>query len=58
MEECPPQPMLDQIRFVLERYQANGGAYAEEVIADSGHSPMLEKPDEFNKLFHAFLREA
>jgi pimeloyl-ACP methyl ester carboxylesterase len=54
-EECPPQPMIDQIRAVLERYAANGGAYHEEVIADAGHSPFLEKPDEFNRLFHAFL---
>ena len=58
MADCPPQPMLDQIRFVLEHYRANGGSYAEEVIADSGHSPMLEKPREFSALLHAFLREA
>lgn len=55
MHECPPQPMLDQIRFVLERYRANGGSYSEHVIADSGHSPMLEKPEEFGALLHAFL---
>ena len=54
-EACPPQPMIDQIRAVLERYAANGGAYREEVIADAGHSPFLEKPDEFNRLFHAFI---
>lgn len=54
-EECPPQPMIDQIRTVLERYAANGGSYREEVIADAGHSPFLEKPEQFNRLFHAFL---
>ena len=54
-EECPPQPMLDQIRAVLEVYQANGGSYREEVIADAGHSPYIEKPDEFNGVFHVFL---
>jgi pimeloyl-ACP methyl ester carboxylesterase len=54
-EECPPQPMIDQIRAVLDRYQANGGSYREEVIADAGHSPFLEKPEEFNALFHAHL---
>ena len=54
-EECPPQPMIDQIRAVLERYAANGGAYREEVIADAGHSPYIEKPEEFNRLLHAFL---
>jgi len=54
-DECPPQPMLDQIQAVLDRYRANGGTYYEQVIADSGHSPSLEKPDEFNALLHAFL---
>lgn len=54
-EACPPQPMIDQIRAVLERYAANGGAYREEVIADAGHSPFLEKPEQFNGLFHAFI---
>lgn len=54
-EECPPQPMLDQTRAVLEEYQTRGGSYREEVIAGTGHSPYLEKPAEFNALFHAFL---
>lgn len=57
-DECPPQPMLDQIRAVLEQYQANGGAYREAVIADAAHSPFIEKPDEFNALFHDFLETA
>lgn len=54
-EECPPQPMLDQIRAVLERYRDNGGAYTEMVIPDAGHCPFIEKPDDFNTAFHAFL---
>jgi pimeloyl-ACP methyl ester carboxylesterase len=54
-EECPPQPMLDQIRAVLERYKANGGYYREVVIPDCGHTPFIEKPDEFNAAFHDFL---
>jgi pimeloyl-ACP methyl ester carboxylesterase len=54
-EECPPQPMVDQTRAVLEAYQANGGTYQEEVIEDSGHSPFIDKADEFNARFHAFL---
>jgi pimeloyl-ACP methyl ester carboxylesterase len=54
-EECPPQPMLDQIRAVLDAYQANGGSYREEVIADAGHCPYIEKPAEFNALFHAHI---
>ncbi len=55
-EECPPQPMLDQTRAVLERYKANGGTYREVVIPDCGHTPFIEKPEEFNAAFHAFLQ--
>jgi pimeloyl-ACP methyl ester carboxylesterase len=54
-EDSPPQPMVDQTRAVLDRYQANGGAYREEVIADAGHSPFIEKPAEFNALLHPHL---
>ena len=56
-EECPPQPMLRQTRAVLDAYAENGGQYREIVIEDAGHSPYIEKPDEFNAHFHAFLRE-
>jgi pimeloyl-ACP methyl ester carboxylesterase len=51
----PAQPMLKQIRAALEKYAANGGAYQEVVIEDAGHIPYIEKPDEFNKHFHAFI---
>jgi pimeloyl-ACP methyl ester carboxylesterase len=51
-DDSPPQPMVDQTRAVLDRYQDNGGAYREEVIADAGHSPFIEKPVEFNALLH------
>jgi pimeloyl-ACP methyl ester carboxylesterase len=55
MDEFPPQPMISQTRAVLEQYKAAGGWYAEEVIEDTGHSPYIEKPEVFNKLFHAHL---
>jgi pimeloyl-ACP methyl ester carboxylesterase len=54
-EVFPPQPMLGQTRAVLERYAATGGCYEEVVIDDSGHIPFLEKPDEFDAVFHRFL---
>jgi pimeloyl-ACP methyl ester carboxylesterase len=57
-EVYPPQPMVSQTRHVLEQYAANGGNFQEHVIQDSAHSPPIEKPDEFNALFHAFLEEA
>jgi pimeloyl-ACP methyl ester carboxylesterase len=52
----PPQPMVSQTRAVLEKYAAAGGSYQEVVIEDTGHTPYIEKPEEFNRLFHAHLR--
>jgi pimeloyl-ACP methyl ester carboxylesterase len=54
-ETYPPQPMVSQTRAVLEAYAANGGAYREEVILDCGHSPHVEKPEEFRRLLFEFL---
>ena len=54
----PPQPMVAQMRHVLEKYQENGGQYREVVIVDTAHSPHIEKPDEFNATFHQFLQES
>jgi pimeloyl-ACP methyl ester carboxylesterase len=51
----PPQPMVSQTRAVLDKYAAAGGVYKEVVIADAGHTPYIEKPDEFNRAFHAYL---
>jgi pimeloyl-ACP methyl ester carboxylesterase len=52
----PPQPMVSQMRAVLEKYAANGGRYEEVVIADAGHSPHVEKPDHFLSTLLEFLR--
>jgi pimeloyl-ACP methyl ester carboxylesterase len=54
-EVYPPQPMITQIRAVLEKYQSAGGTYKEVVIQDAAHIPFLEKPDEFNAAFHSYL---
>jgi pimeloyl-ACP methyl ester carboxylesterase len=51
----PPQPMVDQMRAVLGRYTAAGGRYDEQVLADCGHSPHLERPAEFETLVGDFL---
>lgn len=47
----PPQPMVSQTRHVLEEYKANGGDFNEVVIADTAHSPYVEKPQEFMAAF-------
>ncbi|HET9981586.1 MAG TPA: alpha/beta fold hydrolase [Ktedonobacterales bacterium] len=54
-EVYPSQPMVSQMRAVLDRYAANGGRYTEVVVADCGHSPHIEKPEEFRKVFFALL---
>lgn len=51
----PSQPMVSQIRAVLDKYKAAGGRSEEVVIEDTGHTPYIEKPDEFNRLFHRHL---
>lgn len=54
-EVFPPQPMIAQIRGLLDQYQANGGRYQEEVLPDCGHSPHLEKADEVVQLLLALF---
>lgn len=54
-EVCPPQPMVGQTRSMLDRYAAAGGRYEEVVLEDCGHTPYIEKPDEFNAAFHRHL---
>lgn len=55
-EIYPPQPMVTQVRAVLEKYAAAGGRYREVVIKDAGHIPFIEKPNEFNAVFHEHIR--
>ena len=52
----PPQPMVGQTRSLLEKYAAQGGSFEEVVIADSGHTPYVEKPEEFMKAFSKTLK--
>jgi pimeloyl-ACP methyl ester carboxylesterase len=48
--------MVSQTRAVLEKYQANGGAFREVVIADAAHSPHIEKPAEFMAALTAHIK--
>jgi pimeloyl-ACP methyl ester carboxylesterase len=54
-EVYPPQPMVSQIRALFDRYAADGGRYREEVFADCGHTPQIEKPDEFRRALTEYL---
>lgn len=46
-EVAPPQPMVTQMRHVLDEYAAAGGAYTETVVSEAGHSPHIEQPERF-----------
>jgi hypothetical protein len=51
----PAQPMVGQMRAVLDRYRAAGGRYTERVLAPCGHCPHLERPREFAEIVTQFL---
>lgn len=44
-EVFPPQPMVSQMRAVLETLRAGGGYYRELVVPSCGHSPHIERPE-------------
>lgn len=54
----PSQPMVSQTRAVLEAYAAAGGSYREEVLEGCGHTPHVERPEEFQKLLFGSIGDA
>ena len=56
-EIYPPQPMVGQTRAVFDKYAENGGEYKEVVFENTAHGPHIEKPNDFNKIFHKFLKD-
>lgn len=46
-EVFPPQPMIGQVRAVLDEYRAAGGEVRELVLEGVGHAPHLEAATEF-----------
>lgn len=51
----PPQPMVSQIRNVLEAYGRRGGRVQVEMFEGSGHAPVLDQAERWSKLFFEFL---
>lgn len=51
----PPQPMVTQIRSVLDEYGRRGGRVRVEVFEGSGHGPLFDQSDRWSKLFFEFL---
>jgi pimeloyl-ACP methyl ester carboxylesterase len=51
----PPQPMVTQIRTVLEQYAANGGSVRMEMFDGSGHGPHIDAPQRWRDMFYGFV---
>jgi pimeloyl-ACP methyl ester carboxylesterase len=51
----PPQPMVSQIRAVLERYRDAGGRVEIELFEGSGHGPLFDAADRWRARFFGFL---
>lgn len=56
-EKYPPQPMVDQTRYVLQEYQKEGGFVKEIEFENTGHTPFIEKPEEFLTNVTTFIKE-
>ncbi|SDH55679.1 alpha/beta hydrolase [Pseudonocardia oroxyli] len=56
--EFPAQPMVTQIRRVLEDYAARGGRVRVEMFEGSGHGPHIDAADRWLAVLEDFLRTA
>lgn len=54
-EAFPPQPMVTQIRTVLERYREGGGRVEMHLLEGSGHGPLFDAAARWSELFFGFL---
>lgn len=54
-EVHPPQPMVSQIRAVLDQYSATGGEVSTKIFAGSGHGPLIDAAAEWQSVFFDFL---
>lgn len=57
-EACPPQPMVGQIRAVLDAYADAGGEVRIEMIDGAGHGPHIDAEDRWKELFWGFVAES
>lgn len=54
-ESFPPQPMVGQIRAVLDRYAAAGGRVRSEMFDGAGHGPQFDAAQKWLAVFTEFL---
>ena len=57
-EAFPPQPMVTQIRAVLDRYRKAGGSVQMEMFEGSGHGPIFDAAERWSKVFFDFVASA
>jgi pimeloyl-ACP methyl ester carboxylesterase len=51
----PPQLTLKQIEYILKLYSERGGSYEKYIVQGAGHTPFIEKPEEFHKIIQQTL---
>jgi pimeloyl-ACP methyl ester carboxylesterase len=54
VDQCPPQPMISQTRYALEKSDFD---FSEKVMDECGHSPYIEDLESFIKILNAFMNE-
>jgi pimeloyl-ACP methyl ester carboxylesterase len=54
-EVVPPQPMVSQIRELLDRYAQAGGSVRVEMFEGSGHGPVFDAAEKWSGIFFEFL---
>lgn len=54
-EAFPPQPMVSQIRALLDRYAAAGGSVRTEIFEGSGHGPHMDAAARWLAVYRDFL---
>jgi pimeloyl-ACP methyl ester carboxylesterase len=57
-EVFPPQPMVTQIRTVLDAYKDAGGRVQIEMFEGSGHGPLFDAAERWGATFFKFLVSA
>lgn len=53
---APAQPMVSQMRHVLQRYKDRGGHVRQVQVPDAGHACHLEQEDLFVRELRQFLK--
>lgn len=51
----PPQPMVSQMRALLDHYATADGTYREHVLEDTGHFPFTQRPHRVAALLRVHL---